>query len=254
MLFCLGVFAQDAPEPADPATAPTEATEITGEMAEVNTVDLEEALEVLPPGAEAGLFVMLLTVFLLPTIISLIPIIIIGIALWRILSKAGLPGWSILIPIYGPIMVLKACGKPWWWLFILAIPFIGWIILPVIPSIGLAKKFGKDTGFGILIWLLPVIGLPILGFGKAVHADGPAAADLPEAVDPEADPSESPSIRVSERASSATVPAKGFGIWAVLSIITALFFGTIITLQVLELIHYEEGPEKRSVWPAEGAP
>ena len=33
----------------------------------------------------------------------------------------------------------------------------------------MAKKFGKSTGFAVLMAFLPVIGLPILAFGSAKY-------------------------------------------------------------------------------------
>ena len=47
------------------------------------------------------------------------------------------------------------------------------------------------------------------------------------------------------------VPAKGMTAFAMLSIIAALCFGALITLQIIEYKYYESGgPDSRSVWPA----
>ena len=46
-------------------------------------------------------------------------------------------------------------------MFVPLVNIIVWFIL----SIDLAKRFGRGTGFGIGIALLPIIFIPILGFG-----------------------------------------------------------------------------------------
>ncbi|MGD0523724.1 MAG: DUF5684 domain-containing protein [Polyangiaceae bacterium] len=82
---------------------------------------------------------------------------------WKTLTKLGEPGWAILIPIYGPIVLLKAGGKPWFWVFI---PIVGPIMM-IIALIEIAKRFGKGAGFGLGLAFLPFIFFPMLGFGSA---------------------------------------------------------------------------------------
>jgi hypothetical protein len=71
-------------------------------------------------------------------------------------------------------------GRPGWWSlsFLLSIiPLIGWIaplIVSVIIMIDLAKAFGKEPAFAVLLILLPIIGLPILAFGQAKYG-GPVS-------------------------------------------------------------------------------
>ena len=94
---------------------------------------------------------------------------------WKIFEKAGQPGWAVIIPIYNAIIALKIVGKPWWWLFLMMIPYVG-IIWSIWTLNLLAKSFGKSTGFTIGLIFLPFIFLPMLGFGDAEY-QGPAAAD-----------------------------------------------------------------------------
>jgi hypothetical protein len=49
------------------------------------------------------------------------------------------------------------------------------IVIALIVSIDLAKSFGKSEVYGIGIWLLGFIFVPILGFGSDRYI-GPAAA------------------------------------------------------------------------------
>lgn len=98
------------------------------------------------------------------TIIS----IIVLVAEWRIFTKAGQPGWAVLIPIYNLWVLYKiVCGRGTA-MFRLLIPLynIYWIIKTFIK---MAHAFGKSTGFGLgLFFLAPIFQL-ILGFGDAVY-------------------------------------------------------------------------------------
>jgi len=95
-------------------------------------------------------------------------------ALWKIFSKAGQPGWAAIVPILNTYFTIKVAGRPGWWLLLMFIPLVNFIIW-IILCIDLAKSFGKGTGFGIGLLLLPIIFFPILGFGGAQY-QGPAAA------------------------------------------------------------------------------
>lgn len=104
-------------------------------------------------------------------IIGLIYIALIAffvICFWKIFAKAGEPGWAAIVPIYSTIVLLKIAGKPWWWLFLMMIPFVN-IVFMFIIAIDLAKNFGKGTGFGIGLIFLGMIFYPILAFGSATY-------------------------------------------------------------------------------------
>lgn len=92
---------------------------------------------------------------------------------WRIFTKAGRPGWAIIIPIYNAYVLLKIVGRSGWWLILFLIPIVN-IVAYLIVSVDLAKSFGKGAGFGIGLFLLSVIFTPILGFGSAPYL-GPGA-------------------------------------------------------------------------------
>ena len=87
-------------------------------------------------------------------------------ACWKIFTKAGQPGWAVIIPIYNWYILCKIVGRPGWWVILLFIPVVNFII-GIILCIDLAKSFGKGVGFGIGLILLGVIFFPILGFGSA---------------------------------------------------------------------------------------
>jgi hypothetical protein len=107
-------------------------------------------------------------------IISLLIGLLIIVAMWKVFTKAGQPGWASIIPIYNLYIWCKIVGRPWWWILLMLIPFVNFIIL-IILCIDTAKRFGKGAGFGIGLALLGIIFWPILGFGSAQY-QGPAAA------------------------------------------------------------------------------
>ncbi len=90
------------------------------------------------------------------------------IGIWKVFTKAGQPGWAIIIPIYNFIVMLQIAGRPLWWLLLMLIPFVN-AIVAIIIAIDIARKFGKGVGFGIGLALVGFIFYPILGFGSATY-------------------------------------------------------------------------------------
>ena len=101
---------------------------------------------------------------------------------WKVFTKAGKPGWAALIPIYNTVVLAEISGKPWWWGLVIPVafglamvPYIGILIaiaggvLLWIIEYSLALAFGKDSGFGVGLILLPIVFLPILAFSKDIH-------------------------------------------------------------------------------------
>lgn len=90
---------------------------------------------------------------------------------WIIFSKAGKHGFAAIIPIYRDVVYFKVCSiSPWVILFIL-LPIIGWLILAVLKIVSkfeLSYNFGRKTGFGFGLWLLPIIFESIIAFSKKI--------------------------------------------------------------------------------------
>ncbi|MCX6266253.1 MAG: DUF5684 domain-containing protein [Bacteroidetes bacterium] len=107
----------------------------------------------------------------------IIPIIIFAIMVgvievvgaWFMFQKAGEPGWAAIIPIYNYLIAIKIAGKQWWYLLLMLIPVVNLVIYIIILN-GLAKNFGKGTGFTVGLFFFRFIFIPILGFGKAVYS------------------------------------------------------------------------------------
>lgn len=94
------------------------------------------------------------------------------VSMWKIFTKAGKPGWACIIPIYNIIVLLEIVGKPWWWLLLMLIPFVG-IVLGIWMLNLLSKSFGHGVGFTIGLLFLSFVFLPILGLGESKYL-GPA--------------------------------------------------------------------------------
>jgi len=122
-----------------------------------------------PSGGGGGLIAAILGGGLGLVGLALALVVIAG--MWKVFVKAGKPGWASLVPIYNLIVLLEIVGRPLWWIvFFLCLGPIGWILL----SLDLAKAFGKEVGFAVGLMFLPVIFMPMLGFGDARYL-GPVA-------------------------------------------------------------------------------
>ena len=110
------------------------------------------------------------------TVVGLAFAVIAIIALWRVFSKAGRPGWAAIIPIYNIYTLVKVSGNSGWFTLLYFIPIVN-IIIAVIVALGVAKNFGKSGVFGIVgLFLFSIIGYLILGFGSAQYVGEKPAA------------------------------------------------------------------------------
>ena len=101
-------------------------------------------------------------------ILIIVLIIILAAAEWSIFSKAGKPGWFALIPVFNTLVLLEIINKPWWWIFLFLIPALN--IIFIIWSLNiLSKCFGKNEAFTAGLFLLPIVFIPLLGFGNATY-------------------------------------------------------------------------------------
>ncbi|MBX3056122.1 MAG: hypothetical protein KF770_06570 [Anaerolineae bacterium] len=102
-------------------------------------------------------------------------VVLIIAGFWKTFEKAGQPGWAAIIPIYNLYVLCLIAGRPGWWVLLYFIPFVN-IIVSLLIAIDVAKAFGKDTLYGVvLLWLFQAIGYLLLGFGDAQYI-GPSKA------------------------------------------------------------------------------
>ena len=142
----------------------------------------------------SNLFGFMFGAFLFFIIIIFIISLLMIIARWKIFTKAKEDGWKSIIPIYADWTLCKIVGlSPYWIIELFAVSFISGFVSEIagndsvmsdlfnivvaansfyyyiILNVSLAKSYGKQSVFSVVLFLLPVIGYPILGFGKAEY-------------------------------------------------------------------------------------
>jgi hypothetical protein len=105
------------------------------------------------------------------------------IGMWKVFTKAGQPGWAVLIPFYNIIVLLRVAGLPWYWVFAVFLPIIpilgvlAYMVLAVMCLHRISTRFGQGVGFTIGLTLLSPIFFLILGFGSSKYVgEQPAQA------------------------------------------------------------------------------
>jgi signal peptidase I len=105
-------------------------------------------------------------------IFLLISAVLLLVGLYKTFEKAGEKGWKAFVPIYNFLIWLKIIKKPWWWIFLVLIPTVGFYMLAVMMVL-LSNCFGKRK---FIHHVLAVVGyfiwLPYLGFSKDVQFTG----------------------------------------------------------------------------------
>ena len=101
-------------------------------------------------------------------VFSLVWLVLILVAGWKMYVKAGQKGWVSLIPILNILGLLKIVHRPWWWILLMLIPFVNFVV-GIIIMLDLAKAFGHGVGMAILLILLTAIGYLVLGFGGSQY-------------------------------------------------------------------------------------
>ncbi len=101
-------------------------------------------------------------------LVALLVFVIVVAGMWKVFEKAGEPGWAALVPIYNIIVLVKIAGREMWWVLLFLLPCVNFVAAVMI-SLDIARKFGKDTLYGIGLAFLPFIFFPMLGFGDAQY-------------------------------------------------------------------------------------
>jgi len=118
--------------------------------------------------------------------IYVVILIVVLVSIWKLFEKAGRKGWEGIIPIYNAVILMKIIKKPWYWVPLMFIPYVG-IIWSIWSTNLLSKSFGKGIGYTLGLVFLPFIFMPLLAFGDAKYTplDGeavePFESDLSDA-------------------------------------------------------------------------
>lgn len=136
--------------------------------------------------------------------------VVLLVGLWRMLRKAGQPGWHALVPFYNVyVLMVRVIGLPVQWFYYVTILYLvslpqqlsAFEILPftidlpelaIVVVIGLSgigffvvrlllRAYGQKDAFGTTIIMLffPYVLVYRLGFGPATYLGQPAQHDIP---------------------------------------------------------------------------
>ncbi len=107
-------------------------------------------------------------VFTVSMIVSLVICVLTIVAMWKIFTKAGKPGWASIVPFYSQYCLFDIAWGNGWLFLLCFVPCVNLVVM-IILYIKLANAFGKGTGFGIGLILLNTIFVLILGLGDAEY-------------------------------------------------------------------------------------
>ena len=103
------------------------------------------------------------------SLIGLAVYVLVVVALWRVFSKAGYPGWLAIIPVVNLIFLTKIAGFSGWFALLYIVPIVGFVFY-IIVSIRVGRAFGHGWFFSIaLLVLLHIIGYLILAFSSDTY-------------------------------------------------------------------------------------
>ncbi|WP_299274319.1 signal peptidase I [uncultured Psychroserpens sp.] len=66
-----------------------------------------------------------------------------GLGTWKLYVKAGRKAWEAFVPVYNAVVLMKIINRPRWWTFLLFVPIVNLIMLPVV-WVETARSFGKN--------------------------------------------------------------------------------------------------------------
>jgi hypothetical protein len=98
------------------------------------------------------------------SLLAAVLVVIPGI--WRTFAKAGRPGWTGLVPFLNLYLLCRMGETPGWWSLLLAAPGLNLVVWFIICW-RVARAFGQGLGVALLLAVVPVVGFPVLGFGRA---------------------------------------------------------------------------------------
>lgn len=98
------------------------------------------------------------------SLIAVAVYVLMVVALWRVFTKAGYPGWLAIIPIVNAIYIVKVAGYSGWMTLLYLIPIVN-IVFHIIVSIRVGRAFGHGGFFSfVLLVVFWIIGYLIIGF------------------------------------------------------------------------------------------
>jgi hypothetical protein len=103
------------------------------------------------------------------------------ICLWRIFKKEGWSGWAAIVPVYNFIVLCEIGGYSARTVWLFLVPIVNVVVIYRV-WVGVAKAFGQSELFGLGLFLLNPVFLPILAFSNKIQYDY-AAKVCPPTID-----------------------------------------------------------------------
>ncbi|MDZ8160236.1 DUF5684 domain-containing protein [Microbacterium aquimaris] len=95
--------------------------------------------------------------------------VLLAVALWKVFSKAGYPGWLAIIPIVNMFVLVKVAGFSAWLGLLYFIPIVN-LVFAIIVAFRTGSAFGKGGVFSFfLLWMFAFVGYFIIGFDKSTY-------------------------------------------------------------------------------------
>jgi hypothetical protein len=109
-------------------------------------------------------------------VIAAVVVYVLGvIGLWRMFTKASVPGWFAIIPILNTYILIKIGRFHGATILLLLVPIVN-VVFQIYLAIRDARAYGHGPTFAVfLLWLLGPIGYIILGWGSSRY-EGPDLA------------------------------------------------------------------------------
>lgn len=136
--------------------------------------------------ALTGLAVGVVVLIIIVGIIALAVSVFMLICNYKMYKKAGKNGWEAIVPFYNTWVLVEIAGLNWWWFLIIIAPTIIAILgIPVLSQLAgiatmlgnvavwynISKKLKQETGFLILLVLVPIVAIPMIAFKKEYQFD-----------------------------------------------------------------------------------
>lgn len=100
--------------------------------------------------------------------------VVILVGMWKVYVKAGKPGWACIVPFYNSYCLFDMTFGNGWLFLLTFVPCVNFV-MAILAYVKLAKAFGKGGGYAVGLIFLPVIFIPMLGFGDAQYLGVPNA-------------------------------------------------------------------------------
>ena len=99
-------------------------------------------------------------------------LLVIVASMARVFRKAGRSGWAAFVPFYNLVVLLQIAGRPVWWVLFTPVPVVN-LVLGARLGIALADRFNRGRLFGLGLFFLGPLFLPLLAFSNLSYRRTP---------------------------------------------------------------------------------